>query len=187
MPSSGVRPARVADAGRIAEIQLAAWAADALLPSEIIVGLAADDLEADWVSALLNPPTATHLVLIAHEDEVLHGYAVIGPATTSDAAIIDGTGELLDLVVFPASRGAGHGSRLMSAAADATRESGYLTWITWCPLTDEPRRAFYASAGWGPDGSYRDLALSEDRVLRQVRMVTDLSEDTAQGSDEPPR
>jgi hypothetical protein len=48
--------------------------------------------------------------------------------------------------------------------------------LAWCPLDDEPRRAFLQSAGWGPDSAYRDLAVGpgakgEDLLVREVRLV----------------
>ncbi len=50
------------------------------------------------------------------------------------------------------------------------------TLLVWCPLDDEPRRAFLQSAGWAPDSAYRDLAVGpaaegDDRLVREVRLV----------------
>jgi hypothetical protein len=73
----------------------------------------------------------------------------------------------------------------MAAAADHARAAGISTWVTWCPLADEARRAFLQAAGWGPDSAYRDIQVGWERavgdasgepiVVREVRMVTDLS------------
>ena len=49
----------------------------------------------------------------------------------------------------------------------------------WCPLADEPRRAFLQAAGWGPDTAYRDLLVGQepdgaDLVVREARLATRL-------------
>jgi GNAT superfamily N-acetyltransferase len=113
------------------------------------------------------------------------GYAAIGPCADPDADAV--TGELLALEIDPALTRKGHGSRLMAAAADHARAAGISTWVTWCPLADEARRAFLQAAGWGPDSAYRDIQVGWERaegdsngepiVVREVRMVTDLNPD----------
>lgn len=175
MSTAGVRLARVIEADQIARITLDSWQATGILPEGVLAQLSLDDLELSWTQALLNPPTGDHALLIAHEGDVITGYALIGPGTDPDGIAIPGVGELFDLVIDPTVWRQGHGSRLMAAAADLTRETGWTTWVTWCPIDDEIRRAFLVSAGWGPDGAYRDLAVDGDRVLRQVRLVTDLT------------
>ena len=93
-----------------------------------------------------------------------------------------GSGEISLLVVDPAAWRQGHGSRLLAASVDLLVQMGHREAITWIPVADEARRAFLQSAGWGPDGSYRDLAVSAETSLgpdrhtaglvREVRMVT---------------
>jgi GNAT superfamily N-acetyltransferase len=187
MSSAGARLARTPDVDDIARIQVAAWRAAALLPEQALDALDADDLSLVWAGAILNPPTPGHQLLVAVDGvpgEVV-GYAAIGPCADPDADAV--TGELLALEIDPALTRAGHGSRLMAAAADHARAAGISTWVTWCPLADEARRAFLQSSGWGPDSAYRDIQVGwagagdgaddEPIVVREVRMVTDLSAD----------
>jgi len=62
------------------------------------------------------------------------------------------------------------------------RGAGVSECVTWIALDDEPRRAFFTSAGWGPDSAYRDLqvgisadeASAEATTVREIRLVTAL-------------
>jgi len=182
MSSAGARLARTPDVDDIARIQVAAWRAAALLPAEALDALDADDLSLVWAGAILNPPTPGHQLLVAVDGvpgEVV-GYAAIGPCADPDADAV--TGELLALEIDPTLTRHGHGSRLMAAAADYARAAGISTWVTWCPLADEARRAFLQSSGWGPDSAFRDIQVGwagdEEVLVREVRLVTDLSADS---------
>ncbi len=179
MSSARARLARTPDVDDIARIQVAAWRSAALLPESALKALDADDLSMVWAGAILNPPTSGHQLLVAVDGvpgEVV-GYAAIGPCADPDADAV--TGELLALEIDPALTRQGHGSRVMAAAADHARAAGVSTWVTWCPLADEARRAFLQAAGWGPDSAYRDIQVGwngeEAIVVREVRMVTDLT------------
>lgn len=181
MSSAGARLARTPDVDDIARIQVGAWRSAALLPAPALDALDADDLALVWAGAILNPPTPGHQLLVAVDGVpgTVVGYAAVGPCADPDAD--SSTGELLALEIDPALTRTGHGSRLMAAAADHARAAGVTTWVTWCPLADEARRAFLQGAGWGPDSAYRDIQVGwegdEPIVVREVRMVTDLSQD----------
>ena len=95
---------------------------------------------------------------MAVDDDVLVGYAAIGPGADRDADSL--TGELICLEVDPERMRLGHGSRLLYAAVDHARAAGFGTLEAWCPLADEARREFLRSAGFGPDTAYRDIAVS---------------------------
>jgi len=173
-----VRAASMADVDRIGEINTDAWRErlGGILPRGVLESLRPSDLALVWAGALINPPTPAHRLLVAIAPGDVAGYAALGPSGDPDA---DGTiGELLALEVDPRLQRRGHGSRLMSAAVDLARASGYETLTTWCPLDDEVRRAFLQSAGWAPDTAVRDLALQDpqtpDRTLREARLVTDI-------------
>ena len=172
-----VRLASMADVDRIGEINAAAWRERLgdLLPSSVLDALRPADLALVWAGALINPPTSAHRLLVAIGSGDIAGYAALGPSSDPDADGI--TGELLALEVDPRYQRCGHGSRLMSAAVDLGRASGYETMSTWCPIHDTIRRAFLQSAGWAPDTAVRDLALLDpqdpERTLREARLVTD--------------
>ncbi len=176
MPTSGVRPAAMSDAGGIGTVNVAAWQnrLTGILPDDVLGGLSPDDLGMVWASGILNPPSPGHQVLVAVEDEDVRGYLALGPSADPDAD--DQTAELIALEVHPAHQRAGHGSRLLAAMADVCRAAGMTSVSVWCPVDDETRRAFLQSAGWGPDTARRDLQVGpEDQdTVREVRLVTAL-------------
>ena len=54
-------------------------------------------------------------------------------------------------------------------AAEALRTAGATRGVTWVPERDAASRAFYARAGWEPDGTVRTLDAG-GRPLREVRL-----------------
>ena len=177
---TGVRPARTPDVDDIAALQLRSWRANYadILPAAELVALDPVELAMTWASAILNPPTASHRLMVAVDGasgaDVLVGYAAFGAC--GDPDVSSGTAELLALVVDPAYTRMGHGSRLLAATVEQVRSSGNATLVTWLPLTDEITRTFFSSSGWGPDSAYRDRVISDDKILREVRLVTDITE-----------
>lgn len=175
---TGVRPARTSDVDEIAAVQIRSWQVNYanLLPAAELAALDPGDLALTWASGILNPPTPSHRLMVALDgssgSEALVGYAAFGPSTDPDAGPT--TAELLALIVDPDCIRQGHGSRLLASTVDQLRASGSQTLITWLPLADELSRAFFSVSGWGPDSAYRDRVISDDIVLREVRLVTDI-------------
>ncbi len=165
------------DAPAIAEIQVRAWRTSyaELLPAELLDTLDAGELAQSWASALARPSDARNRVLIALERAVVTGFALTGPATDPDCDPI-ADGEVSDLTVDPAHRGAGHGSRLMQACVDTLVADRFTHAVTWLPSTDDATRTFLTAAGWGADGAHRTLDLTGDGsvTVKQVRLHTDL-------------
>jgi ribosomal protein S18 acetylase RimI-like enzyme len=176
MPESGVRLARVPDADGIGTVNADAWRQRyaGILPDAALAALVPSDLAVAWAGAVLAPPTARHRLLVAVDDDVVVGYVAVGPAQDPDAE--DSTGELIALEVSPAHARQGHGSRLLTAAVEHAQADGFAELVMWCPLSDEVRRGFVQSAGWGPDSAYRDVLVGqdadgEDLLVREVRLV----------------
>jgi GNAT superfamily N-acetyltransferase len=103
---------------------------------------------------------------------------VTGPSGDPDADPV-ADGEIAELVVEPARRGSGHGSRLLQACADTLRADGFRRATMWLTSSDDRARAFLAAAGWAPDGAHRELDLRGDAqiLVKQVRLHTDLGAD----------
>ena len=173
VPNSA-RLARTSDVEVIADVQRRAWqqAYANVLPAEALADLAAADLGLEWGRAILAGGDHRVFVAIAEgaDEGIVVGVASVGPGADPDVAA-DNVGEIGVLFVDPDHQRVGHGSRLMSACIDMMRVAGRTECVTWIPLDDEPRRAFFASAGWGPDSAYRDLEL-HDAAVREVRLVT---------------
>lgn len=178
--SNSVRLARTSDVDDIAAVQIRAWrhAYSGLLPADVLEGLDAQDVAFEWGRALLSGDQHRVFVAVAEGSGAVVGAASVGPAGDAD---LEGrpVGEIGALFVDPEHQRAGHGSRLMHAAVDMLRGVGVEECITWSALADEPRRAFFVSAGWGPDSAYRDLQVATDDsgeplTVREVRLVTSL-------------
>ena len=177
-PADTVRLASMLDCERVGEINVDSWRdrLSAILPGSVLDSLSAPDLALVWAGALINPPSPAHRLLVAVTSDSVVGYAAIGPSSDPDAD--SRTAELLALEVDPHHQRGGHGSRLMTAAVDLSRESGFEEMSVWCPVADEVRRAFLQSAGWAPDSALRDLEVpgssEDDGVLREARLMTDI-------------
>ncbi len=171
----------------MARIQLETWrtAYARVVPEAVLAALDADDVAAQWRSAIVEPPTPRHHVLVATEGEVAVGFAAAGPATAEDLVGPGYTsGERPDgewdattlavstLLVEPRWGRRGHGSRLLAAVADVARENGFTRAVTWALDADQASRNFLESAGWAPDGVGRVLDMNGTEVP-ELRLATE--------------
>jgi ribosomal protein S18 acetylase RimI-like enzyme len=165
---ASVRPATTADLPAVGAVHSRSWrtAYADHLPREVLDALEPDGLAQAWRTAVTAPPSPRHHVLVACAGSTVVGFAAG-----------DGEGELVALHVDPAHQRRGHGSRLLSAAADLARADRVPVLSAWCPLVDTARRGFLESAGFGPDGAWRELEVPGAGGLRELRMVAALPED----------
>ena len=175
MADVSVRPARPADAERVARVQLSTWrtAYADLLPAEALA-VPEEQVAALWLNAIEAPPSPRHRVLVAMERIELVGFAASTPADDDglDAAT---TAELSTLLVEPRWGRRGHGSRLVAASVEHWRGAGFTTAVAWAFERDPATRGFLTGSGWEPDGAARGLDTGA-RVQRQLRFHTDLRE-----------
>jgi GNAT superfamily N-acetyltransferase len=172
---ASVRDATAADSVAIGRVQARAWHAayGALLPPETLAALEPDALGEVWRDGLVEPPTSAHRVLVALEGGAVVGFVAIGPSEGAPPNV----GEVLALIVAPDAQRAGHGSRLLNAAADRLRQVGFDQVVVWVLGDDDVRRAFLAGAGFAADGSHRTLQVDDTEgaaALREVRLVASL-------------
>jgi GNAT superfamily N-acetyltransferase len=170
-----VRPARPADAERVARLQLSTWRtayADLLPPDALEVP--EEQVAALWLRAVEVPPSPQHRVLVAMERDELVGFAALAPAE-DDGLDPATTAEVAALLVEPRWGRRGHGSRLLAAAVDTWRVDGVRTAVLWAWERDTATRSFLTSAGWALDGAARGLDTGP-RVQRQVRMHVSLED-----------
>ncbi|MCW2818247.1 MAG: GCN5-related N-acetyltransferase [Marmoricola sp.] len=172
-----VRVAWADDADAIAAVQVRAWResyAD-LLPPDVLASLDPAAMAEGWRRALAAPGDARHRVLVALERNLVTGFVVTGPTADPDHDPV-ATGELSDLTVDPHRRGAGHGSRLLTAAAETLEADRFSLALAWLPVGDDRQRGFLTGAGWDADGAHRTLDLLGDgtTVVKQVRLHTRL-------------
>jgi len=174
MADVSVRPARPDDAEEIGRIQVLTWrtAYADVLPAPVLDGLSADEAAAAWRSAITDPPSPRHHVLVAQEQEWRVGFAALGPAAADlEESDLDPatTVALAPILVEPRWGRRGHGSRLLAAAVDHARADGMTRAIAWIPEGDAASREFLLSAGWAPDGLARALDTGAGE-LREIRL-----------------
>lgn len=177
-PSTDARPDAVrlaypAEAREIAAVQRRSWstsgdpAATALL-DEIDL----EAMEQAWHRAITRPPEARFRVLVAVAEGRVVGLATTMPSQDLDAdAGKDGVIE--ELIVDPAARQRGHGSRLVNASVDTLRADGFTRVRHWLRADDDARRAFLTAAGWATDGAHREIGAEDGSVrVKQIRLHT---------------
>lgn len=164
---ASVRPAQAADLAAVGAVHSRSWRAAYAdhLPREVLDALEPAALAEAWRPAVTAAPSPRHHVLVACAGSTVVGFAAG-----------DGDGELVALHVDPAHQRRGHGSRLLSASADLARTDEVAALSAWCPLVDTARRAFLESAGFGPDGAWRELEVPGADGLREMRLVASLGE-----------
>ena len=168
-----VRPARPADTAAVAAVQVETWRTcyAPRLPEGALDALDETIVEAGWRAAVSSPPSPRHRLLVALAADRLAGYVAVGPAEDGDSTSVDG--EIYTLTVAPNDQRLGHGSRLVSAAADVLRESGFRVVRMWTFDGDQPLHDFLSGAGWAADGATRILVMGDD--VGQQRWHTELS------------
>ena len=173
MADVSVRPARPADAERVARVQLSTWrtAYAQLLPPEALE-LPEVQAAAVWLNAVEQPASPRHRLLVAMERDELVGFLASAPAEDDDLDPATTT-EVTALLVEPRWGRRGHGSRLLAAAVDGWQADGVETAVAWAWERDPATRAFLAGAGWEPDGLSRGLDTGA-RVQPQLRHHVDV-------------
>ena len=148
-----VRPARLEDARRLAEIHVETWRATypGVVPQEVLDGLSVDDRERNWQEWIPSPETEA---FVAELDGRIVGFVNVGPSWT-DRTI----GELYAIYVTPDAHGRGAGLALMDAGVRALsrRWNEAMLWVA----TENPRaRRFYERYGWEVDGERVDDSIA---------------------------
>jgi GNAT superfamily N-acetyltransferase len=170
-----VRPARPGDPTSISAVQTRAWttAYSDLLPEPVRAALTPEALLPAWRRAVAEPPSPRHAVLVAVADDIVVGFAAVGPSEDRDATESDG--QLGVLAVDPTHERAGHGSRLLSAVVEHLRSHGLTALSVWVPERDVARKAFFTSAGMLPDGARRSYLGAGDADVVEIRFSADLA------------
>jgi ribosomal protein S18 acetylase RimI-like enzyme len=170
-----VRLAWGSDADDIGRLQVQAWResyAD-VVPADVLAELPADAFADQWRASITRPREARERVLVALARTQVRGFVATSPAHDADAdPAVDG--EIVELVVDPEQRGAGHGSRLVHAAVDTLRADKFQRATIWLNATADGLRGFLAAQGWEADGGHRQLDLYGDGavIVKQVRLHT---------------
>jgi len=177
-----VRPAREADAGDLARVQVASWRCGlaGVVPPALLAELTSEEASAvwrdRWREAIASPPTSRHHVLAAVHGALpreVVGFASAGPATDADRW--PGTdAEIYEFRVSPERTRQGHGGRLLHAVADTLVSDGFRTMSAWVLAADAALRDFLAAAGWAADGARAELDVGTPVPV--IRLHTTISD-----------
>jgi GNAT superfamily N-acetyltransferase len=172
MADASVRLARATDSPAMAAVQARAWRLDYAARPAMLASLDDAAMSASWRAAVVDPPSPDHRVVVALDGAAVVGLLAWEPDDDPDAPA--GGVRIAVLAIDPPARGAGHGSRLLAAWADLSREGRATAGSTWVPTDDGVQREFLAAAGWAPDGAFRELDLGDGTSLSVARFVTSL-------------
>lgn len=172
-PDVSARLAWPDDAAAVARVQLAAWQ-DQYPDLPEIAATRPEDAAERWASLITRPRDARLRVLVALDRATVRGFALVHPSFDPDADQVS-DGEIGELVVDPAHRRQGHGSRLLQAAADTLRADGFTRVVWWIDSTDDARRTFATGGGWDADGAHRELEADSGARVKQIRLHTSLT------------
>ena len=163
------------DADAIGRLQVRAWqeAYADIVPADVLATLPGETFADRWRRSITRPREARERVLVALDRATVRGFVATSPGRDPDADPAT-DGEIVELVVDPEHRGAGHGSRLVHAAVDTLRSDRLRRATIWLNASADDLRAFLTAQGWESDGGHRELDLYGDGavVVKQVRLHT---------------
>jgi GNAT superfamily N-acetyltransferase len=164
--SVSVRPARLGDARRIAEIHVLAWkiAYRGLMPDAALDRLDVTKREAAWIDRLRGDGSKT---LVAIDGSELAGWSVFGPSRDDDA----GTAvyELYGLYVDPNLWRRGAGTRLWAQTEMELRGQAAQVVTLWVLEDNVRARYFHEEIGFVLDPGRSKQIEREGTRLRELR------------------
>lgn len=159
-----VRPAVDHDAGRLAEIHIAAWQATyrGIMTDERLDGMSVERAASNWRRNIADPAKGTEHLVVVH-DNLPVGFAIFGPAPDDSAP---GTGQLYTLNLHPNWWAQGLGATLFSAAEQRLAALGYSRAFLWVAKGNERAISFYNKRGWFDDGGIMEDARFDPPITK---------------------
>ncbi len=145
------------------------------LPGEVVALFDADAIAAQWRSAIEEPPSARHKVLVALDGEIVVGFAAIAPLEADGGE--SGRGELggawidaeiVALEVDPGYPGDTHAARLLNATADILAMAGAESMRIWAVRGDELRQRFLTDSDFAPLGLRRAYEVAGAEMIEDA-------------------
>jgi GNAT superfamily N-acetyltransferase len=154
-----VRPASIDDAGTIAAIQREVWLEDyAELLNTPVEFPSVEELALVWADAIRNAPSRRSRVMVATEGPLVVGFAAVTPE--------DEITDVIDpLHVSRGKRRLGHGTRLMTAIADTSKDLGTRVLSSWGLEGDHGWTNLLSTLGFSVSGETRSLDLHGDEQV----------------------
>lgn len=167
-----LRDATAADIPVLAALHVASWrdAYRGMVPEHVLDRLTVEDNLRRWAERWERRGETGDEIVVAEADGGLTGFCAFGAARGEDGA---GLGEIQNLHLLPAARRRGTGSRLIEMATGRLAARGFPAAVLWVLRDNRGARAFYAAAGWAPDGATADHPWFEVPVP-EVRYRRDL-------------
>jgi ribosomal protein S18 acetylase RimI-like enzyme len=154
-----LRRAIAADAATIAGIHVRGWqwGYRDLLPSAFLEGLSIPQREASWRGRGRARARLRHL-----------------PGPSTDAASLEGAGEVYAIYQEEHAAGTGVGRALFSHAMSQLAKRGFKVAVLWVLENNARARRFYEIAGFRPDGTSKEDRRA-DHVRHELRYRKDLA------------
>jgi GNAT superfamily N-acetyltransferase len=155
MPESPlIRPATLADAPAIADVQVRSWqwAYQGQLPDDFLDRLPETlDRRITAYRAELARLLPNDRYWVAEQHGQILGLAITQPSRDADMPPV--TAEVTLIYLLPEAAGKGIGRALFAHAVADLRERGYQQAMLWALDSNVRARRFYEAAGWHPDGT----------------------------------
>jgi ribosomal protein S18 acetylase RimI-like enzyme len=151
-----IRRALAEDVNGIARLHVSVWQAAyrGHVPDSYLDGLEPSQRAVMWSRALQDP---TALVLVAVEGASIVGFCSSLPSRDPDAS--SSVAEISALYVDASCWRSGHGTRLLEAAIESARLSGFREMTLWVLAANVLARRFYEARGFSADA----LTKTEER------------------------
>ena len=152
-----IRPARIDDAGAIAEIGVRGWqeAYRGILPGDFLDRLSVTAREVAWRTMLSSDEAGAAPAWLAERDGRAVGFVASGPPRDEDVPLP--AAEVYAIYVLPDAWRHGAGRALLAAAVEHWRARGTSTIVLWVLEANARGRAFYEAQGWRPDGGRQEI------------------------------
>jgi GNAT superfamily N-acetyltransferase len=178
MTQATVRRAGSEDLDQIVEVFLACWweSYATVLPDHLVESMTEEAARVLWTRVVAESAPGDLLVAVGGEPERVIGVTRLGP-------VVDGTGHVASLYVWPRAQGLGVGRLLLEEAASLMVRSGASSATLWVFLLNAPSITFYRHLGWTPDGHHRtqpEFGEPEVRMSRSLR-TADVASDQPAG------
>jgi GNAT superfamily N-acetyltransferase len=173
-----VRRAVPADAGRIAEINIAGWRAAyrGLIPDSYLDEMRHETLRERWATGLRSYAEPAAMFVAIGEDSVVRSYAFVQAVREeTDRHPVHATAELCAIYADPRWRGTGAGFAVHQAALGHLAAFGFRRAVLWVLTGNAPARRFYEARGWMCDEVEKDLEIRGERT-QEIRYSRALQE-----------
>jgi GNAT superfamily N-acetyltransferase len=159
-----VRGAEARDAAAIALVHVRSWqvAYRGIVADDVLDALSMVQRERDWLGWLADEASST---MVAQSDGVVVGFSSMVLASRDEDAG-PATCELAALYVDPDRWRLGIGRELLGAAVDAAQKEDCNEVTAWVLYANDAALAFYARAGFVPDGAQQLHPRSGESVVR---------------------